>query len=122
MFHIDDNMAVRFLAKDFDDISVKPSHKEQSCSILESNDNLYTSSEVENGHIPDFLQCNQQKNANFEGDVGTNIGHNITENMYPSPKNLTSDNKENLSTSTGLGNIDIPESSSSRQRRCSLDM
>ncbi|KAK7273301.1 hypothetical protein RIF29_14350 [Crotalaria pallida] len=131
MLQIDDNLAIRFLAKDFDDISVKPSYNQQRSSIPESNENLSTSTDPINGHIResfankkrmsdiqdetihfgirgDFLQCNQRESAKFEGDVGTNICVHITEDRYPSPKNKTSDNKENLSTSTELENIDIP--------------
>ncbi|KAK7245908.1 hypothetical protein RIF29_40762 [Crotalaria pallida] len=95
MFHNDDDRAVRFLSKDFEDINVNPSSKEQKSSILESNENLYTSSEVEKIHIPDLLQCNQQKNASFEAGAKTNIGNDISENRYATPKTRRSDNKEN---------------------------
>ncbi|KAK7245802.1 hypothetical protein RIF29_40653 [Crotalaria pallida] len=54
------------------------------------------------------LHCSQENSANFEGEVGTKISHDIPQDSYATPITRRSDNKENVCTSTGLGNIDIP--------------
>ncbi|KAK7287495.1 hypothetical protein RIF29_00775 [Crotalaria pallida] len=116
-----DDRFVRFLSKDFEDISVFPSSlnsgecsstRKRSCNLDDQSINLTIGGDSKQRKLEqqlDLLHWNEENNANFEEDKGTNIGHNIAQNMDATPKTRSSNNKENVCTSAALGNIDIPE-------------
>ncbi|KAK7287421.1 hypothetical protein RIF29_00696 [Crotalaria pallida] len=134
-----DDRFVRFLSKDFENISVIPSslNKEgcsyngKRCCSLEVQSTVGGHSKhrrLEEQHLitkNDMLHWNEENRASFEVDSGTNIANNIAKESCSSRKTTISNNKENGCTSTARRNDDFflqESSSSSKNRSISLHL
>ncbi|KAK7259201.1 hypothetical protein RIF29_24801 [Crotalaria pallida] len=79
MLQIDDNLAIRFLAKYFDEISVRPSYNQHRSSIAESNENLSTSTVPVNGHI---RESSSSRKRRCSLDIQSVSGNNSHKNKH----------------------------------------